>query len=178
MITEQTLITVVTVLNTVSQENLPSIRLGLLNKYLSSEELSEEEKELLNVVLSFQVSHIFSAYKPRFNAIPFEGFGKHFSAWFNHQTRDTFYTLPYIIQTFIYYLTSPKTLRLSTERIATTAYAYHDPFTFMIDYVEYTEEPSECPLCCTPNETAELCKTCMGSLEAFTVYRIVPSSLQ
>lgn len=161
---------VVQELNTIRAERSAPLRRALLNKLLRRY-TSGEVYRLLNVVLSFQVSEMFVLPNPRFNTLGFDTLEAGIQSWFSTKS---LYSVPYIIQSLLYYMQSPRVLGLSVGDIANVIPEFIDPHMWLLDNnVDISSgENIVCPMCNERQSEAGLCRKCEQKLSTFTDFRI------
>lgn len=173
MITKELALRVISILQSISQEPAIAVRRGLLHKY-ALQAKPNGESELINLIISFQLSEIFDAYLPKFNTLEFTSLYDDIATWFNStQSKSEFHALPYISQYFIYYMSSVSKLRLVTKDISTIEFKYIDPYKWLsFNTKPEMLETDKCSFCGI-NEKVEdnLCGVCKANLTAWTDYR-------
>lgn len=169
--TEETLATVSSILFEVTAEADPTLRQAKLAKVLCK--VNGDELTLLELILSFILSGIMHAPKPRFNSIPYSNFTLHIGEWFTSQKTSEFYKLPHIVQTVLYFMSKASHIGLKTHHVATLNFRYVEPVTWLAENIILQDITiNRCRLC---NEQIadkdELCNNCKAGLSQWVHYR-------
>jgi len=171
MYSEELITSVVNEFNAIAAEASPTLRVKTLEDYL--ENIAGEEKELVNLVLSFQINNLYNVKKPKFNSIPFsyKSLFPSLEQWFSVKKYDG---IPFVIQTLIYYMSSTKTLGIPEKMIVERLKDYIDVYFWLSDnlFFEYTEDEDTCKVCHENTaDTNGLCIDCISQLYEYTEYR-------
>ena len=156
-------------LHRIASENVVALRKVSLCKYM--DHISDpRERELLSLILSFQITSMFSAPKPKFNTVEFGSLTSSIRSWFDVRNQDK---TPYIVQSVLYFMTSTRRRGLSTGNVAECLIDYIDPYEWLAEN-QITLPSLDVRVCalCNINATQEdLCEECSTNLVEFTEYR-------
>jgi len=158
-------------LNSISAEATQALRIKALENYMKN--VTGEEKELLNLVLSFQINNLGPIKKPKFTSITFEfkPFLPSLEQWFNSKSYEG---IPFVLQTLIYYMSSTKTIGVPERNIVKFLDDYVDIYFWLSDniFIEYSEDENLCSICHSNIKDKDgICSECANQLYKYTEFR-------
>ena len=172
MITYQMVERVIIELRAIATQPSKKLRLGTLKKYANI--IDNDDKELLNIILSFQANEIFTVNRIYFNTLHEHNVIDDMRLWFGH--RDILKT-PYMLQSLLHFMSSSKSLKLDIEQIMSVNFDYICPYEWLLKNnisINTTTNENICYVCGMPSDTLDknVCSTCKEQLPKFIEYHI------
>lgn len=126
MIHVKTLVKVLAEFVSIKSSSILSIREAALARYVATV-TGGEEKDLVNLILSFQMLEIAKFIPTKFNTLEAHNIEQQAGSWLLNQDRTSYQALPHKIQLLLYYMVSPQSLRLTRKSISGVLEGYIDP---------------------------------------------------
>ena len=167
--TNSVIATILYDLGIVASESQKTLRKFQLAKLLDT--TCEASKDMLSLILSFQMCELWRTPSPRFNTVPLVNWEADIISWFKHPRKELYRSLPYYSQQLIYFMSSFSTLGLDLKALTGLKFTYVDPYKWL---TENLAEEAPAPIChlCGIESVQEICLSCTYHLKSFTAYRI------